>query len=253
MSRFDLGDSLAQLVLGKPLLAFDFDGTIAPIVPRPEWARVPDALAEVHGKLAERFPVAIITGRKIDDVRHRLGFRPWAIVGNHGAECDTRPKLNLSYALRLDEARQRLLDNAEELTFAGVAIEDKQQSIALHYRRASNHARALALIQRCLEGLGDELRVYPGKCVVNVVCGDAPDKLHTVRRLQQASGCEAVFFVGDDTNDEPVFAGAEQAWVTVRIGGQDDSAARCTLRHQDDLAAMLVTLLMPTPEQAGGS
>lgn len=248
MSRFDLDDALVRLALGKPLLAFDFDGTIAPIVPRPEWARVPETLATVLAKLAERFPVAIITGRKIDDVRHRLGFRPWVIVGSHGAECDTRPRFNVSYALRLDAARHRLLDHAEELTFAGVVIEDKQQSIALHYRRASNHARALALIQRCLEGLGGELRAYPGKCVVNVVCGDAPDKLHTVRRLQQASGCEAVFFVGDDTNDEPVFAGAEQAWVTVRIGGQEDSAARCSLRHQDDLAEMLARLLVQAPE-----
>jgi trehalose 6-phosphate phosphatase len=243
MTRFDLGASLARLAVGKPLLAFDFDGTLAPIVPRPEWARVPAALAEVLERLAARFPVAIVTGRKIDDVRHRLGFKPWAIVGCHGAECDTQPTLNQSFARRLDTARQRLLDNAEELTFAGVGVEDKQQSIALHYRRSANHARALALIHRCMEGLGDELRVYPGKCVVNVVCGDAPDKLHAVRRLQQTSGCESVFFAGDDTNDEPVFAAAEAAWVTVRIGGQAPSAAHCVLRHQDDLADTLGGLL----------
>lgn len=243
MSKFDLGESLARLALGNPLLAFDFDGTLAPIVPRPEWARVPDSLADVLGRIAARFRVAIVTGRKVDDVRHRLGFTPWAIVGSHGAECDSLPQLNVSYAMRLDEARQRLLASAEELTFGGVTVEDKQQSIALHYRRASNHQRALAVIHRCLEGLGDELRVYAGKCVVNVVCGDAPDKLRAIRRLQQASGCASVFFAGDDTNDEPVFAAAEADWVTVRIGGHEPGSAHCVLRNEGELADALAALL----------
>ena len=241
---------LSRLARGKILMAFDFDGTLAPIVPRPEWARVSDDLAFVLGRLAARFPVAVVTGRKIDDVRHRLGFTPWAIIGSHGAECDALPKLNLSYALRLDEARQRLLESAEELTFAGVSVEDKQQSIALHYRRATNHQRALAVIDRCLEGLGDELRAYPGKYVVNVVCGDAPDKLHAVRKLQKASGTQSVFFAGDDSNDEPVFAAAESDWVTVRIGSRESSAARYVLRRQHELTGLLAGLLERAPAHA---
>ena len=250
MTHFALDTELARLARGKLMLAFDFDGTLAPIVPRPELARVPSQLADLLGRLAARFQVAIVTGRKIDDVRHRLGFKPWAIVGNHGAECDSLPQLNLSFALRLDEARQRLLENADELIFAGVSIEDKQQSIALHYRCAGNHPRAVALIQRCLDGLGSELRTYPGKCVVNVVCGDAPDKLQAVRRLQHASGCESVFFAGDDTNDEPVFAAAEPSWITVRVGPGEPSAAQCVLGHQTDLEALLAALLEETPAHA---
>ena len=68
--------ALAALMRRRPLLAFDFDGTLAPIVARPEDARVPAAVAARLAVLALRLPVAIVTGRAIGDVRHRLGFEP---------------------------------------------------------------------------------------------------------------------------------------------------------------------------------
>ena len=80
------GDAaLAQFLARRPLLAFDFDGTLAPIVSRPDDARVPDTLAAMLARLAGLAPVAIVTGRQVDDVRPRLGFTPTYVVGNHGA------------------------------------------------------------------------------------------------------------------------------------------------------------------------
>ena len=55
----------------RPLLAFDFDGTLAPIVARPDDARVPDAVSRCLAELAATLPIAIITGRSVADVRAR--------------------------------------------------------------------------------------------------------------------------------------------------------------------------------------
>src|SRR5215831_7843340 len=76
--------ALVTTLAGRPLLAFDFDGTIAPMNARPEESRVADAVADLLARLASQRPVAVITGRSVDDVRPRLGFTPQYIVGNHG-------------------------------------------------------------------------------------------------------------------------------------------------------------------------
>jgi hypothetical protein len=80
--------ALTDTMRRQPLLAFDFDGTLAPIVARPDDARVPPAVAHRLQRLAGRLPVAIVSGRRVQDVRRRLLFAPWRIVGNHGAEDD---------------------------------------------------------------------------------------------------------------------------------------------------------------------
>src|SRR5262245_48710538 len=61
--------ALATTLAGRPLLAFDFDGTLAPIIARPEESRVGDAVAERLARLATQRPVAVITDRSVDDVR----------------------------------------------------------------------------------------------------------------------------------------------------------------------------------------
>lgn len=226
------------------LLAFDFDGTLAPIVPRPEWARVPDPLARLLGALGRHRKIAIVTGRRIDDVRHRLGFVPWRIVGNHGAEWEHALEQNHALARALDDVRSRVLRFAEELTYAGVGVEDKQQSIALHYRLAGNHQRARSIIERCLEGLdADAHHVFGGKCVVNVQPAQAHDKAHAVAALAREAESGAVFYAGDDVNDEPVFAAAQPGWYTVRIGEAEGSRATRVLERQEDLAPLLAQML----------
>src|SRR5215468_8174803 len=126
--------ALVTALGGRPLLAFDFDGTLAPIVVRPEEARVSEAVSGRLARLASLRPVAIITGRSVEDVAPRLGFEPQYIVGNHGAEDPTDARqLDMS---ALERFRCLLAANAERTQAAGVGVEDKGYSIALHYRLA---------------------------------------------------------------------------------------------------------------------
>jgi trehalose 6-phosphate phosphatase len=198
----------------RVLLAFDFDGTLAPIVDRPEDARIAPATAQQLAHLARHMPVAVVTGRSVADVRQRLGFDPAYVVGNHGAE-------GLHGVLSgpgLTQLRQRLLAATAALDQTGVSLEDKGLSLALHYRLARDPELALQTISRCLADLPPDLTTFGGKCVVNVVLRHAPDKGDATLALLQASACDSLLFVGDDVNDEAVFARADSHWLTVRIG-----------------------------------
>jgi trehalose 6-phosphate phosphatase len=235
--------ALAQVLARRPLLAFDFDGTLAPIVARPDDARVPAALADMLARLTKLGPVAIVTGRRIADVTPRLGFAPTYVVGNHGAEGLPGAPTS-AHAPPLAEARERLADHAQALHAAGVMVEDKGASLALHYRLAPDHAQARAAIDAAIDGLGAGVHVFGGKLVVNLVDATAPDKGVAVRRLAEDAGAGAAFFIGDDVNDESVFAIAPESWLTVRIGRDDPSSqARYGLDSHAEVAPLLQRLI----------
>ncbi len=239
-------DGMAQLTATlrrQPLLAFDFDGTLAPIVPRPDDARVSQGVAERLRKLAALLPLAVVSGRAVADVRGRLGFEPRYVLGNHGAEGLRWPGQD-----RQDEAlaglRDCLHERREELAAAGVMVEDKGGSLALHYRLARDREQAVALLESLLHPPRPEWRVFGGKMVVNVAPVLAPDKADAVRALATDCGAECAVFVGDDVNDEPVYVAAPAHWLTVRIGREDPaSRAMFFLDTQAELGLLLQRML----------
>ena len=235
--------ALAAVMRSDPLLAFDFDGTLAPIVERPEDAKVSSAVANRLTQLARYRPIAIITGRRVADVMPRLGFEPSHVIGNHGAEDPLGPKHALTEAMK--QLRTRLSAQAKELLAAGVVAEDKEHSVALHYRRAPDKDSAMARISEFLQGLDPSLRTFGGKFVVNVVTANAPHKGEALRSLVLRSASGAAVFVGDDVNDEPVFANAEAHWLTVRIGPDDpQSKAMYFLDNHAQIASLLRKMLV---------
>jgi len=235
--------ALQDAMRAHPLLAFDFDGTLAPIVERPDDARVPPALSERLGRLARRRPVAVVSGRAVADVAPRLGFSPRFIVGNHGAEDPEQPAG--PGGSRLDGLRAHLAAHAAELQAAGVEVEDKRLSLALHYRRAPDRSRAAACIGALLAGFGPHVvSTFGGKCVVNAVVAGAPDKGDAVVSLTRRAGCDATVFVGDDVNDEAVFERALPNWLTVRVGGDEpDSRAGFFLGSHAEVVLLLDAML----------
>lgn len=230
--------ALARTLQRRPLLAFDFDGTLTPIVARPGDARLSKGVSARLATLATHFPVAIVTGRSVADVRGRLGFEPAFIVGNHGAEDATGVSAADEPSGALSRIRARLLDRLPALEVAGVTVEDKGHSMALHYRLSRTREQALQAIMELLADHDDDLRVFGGKLVVNVAPKSAPDKADAVQALVHRSGAPCAIFAGDDVNDEPVFARAPAGWLTIRVGRDDprskaqyflDSPAETTL------------------------
>ena len=236
--------ALESVMQQRPLLAFDFDGTLAPIVPRPHEALVPITVSQGLAQLAQSLPVAVITGRSVADVRPRLGFEPRYIVGNHGAE-DPSVGPPSAAGQALDSLRHRIAARAEAVRRCGVEVEDKQYSIALHYRRAHDAGTALVCIEELLQGIEPALKRFGGKCVVNVLAMGLPDKGDALAALMRRAEAQAAVFVGDDVNDEAVFMRAEPHWLTVKIGRDDPlSRAMFFLDSDAELAVVLQKMLV---------
>ncbi|MEO8057100.1 MAG: trehalose-phosphatase [Burkholderiales bacterium] len=236
--------ALSTLLKLQPLMAFDFDGTLAPIVARPDDARISVAVATRMTALAARLPVAIVTGRGVADVRERLRFEPQFIVGNHGAEEDAGSATPATRAGALDGLREALRAQAASLQAAGVVVEDKGLSMALHYRLSRDRPQAQEVINELLQPVSAGLHIFAGKMVVNAVAADAPDKARAVHALVARLGVAAAFFAGDDVNDEPVFTSAPAHWLTLRIGREDPaSRARFCLEGQHEMAMFLERVL----------
>ncbi|MCO5122553.1 MAG: trehalose-phosphatase [Rhizobacter sp.] len=235
------GDAaLAAAMQLRPLMAFDFDGTLAHIVAHPDDARISQGVAMRLKRLATRLPVAIVTGRAADDVRERLGFKPHYVVGNHGSEDAADPHAASECRAALDPLRASLAAHGDAFAAAGVLVEDKGQSIALHYRLSRDRDVARAMIEELLAPQQSSLHVFAGKMVVNVTGADAPDKADAVRALMLRSGARAAFFAGDDVNDEPVFEAAAPDWLTVRVGAPEvASHARFYLHGPQEMALLL--------------
>lgn len=241
--------ALAAVLALKPLLAFDFDGTLAPIVARPDDVRVSAAVSHRLSQLAHWRPVAIVTGRKVADVAPRLGFEPAYIVGSHGAE-DPELPTSVAHAVALASARTHLAAQAAALADADITIEDKGNSIALHYRLARDREKAQHCIASTIAHMGPGLHTFGGKFVVNLVAEHAPNKGDAVQRLVARSQSGAALFVGDDVNDEAVFEIAPDHWLTVRIGRDTpNSHAQFFLDSHAEMAHLLQLLIDLRPTE----
>ena len=230
---------LAAVMATRPLLAFDIDGTLAPIVRHPDEARLPEKVQECLRHLARRYAVAIVTGRAVADARRMLAFEPRYLVGNHGAEGIT------AWGERAEGFRQAVSDwravlgGCESLEAAGVTIEDKRYSLSLHYRRAPDHDAAYRAIHACLDALAPPPKIIEGKAVVNLLPPDAPNKGDALRALIDETRRPNALYVGDDDTDEAVFGLHLPSVLTLRVEPSSDSEATLFLRDQREVLTLL--------------
>jgi trehalose 6-phosphate phosphatase len=231
---------LAQLAWSRVLIAFDFDGTLAPIVANRDDAQMRPQTLALFASMCALYPCAVISGRSKADVCARLGAaRVKYVIGNHGLE----PGANLhEFAEEVARAR-RLLEEALVGT-AGLDLEDKRYSLALHYRRSRNKRSARAAILTAVAALPVPMRVVPGKLVVNVVPERAPNKGDALVELRNSEGADTALYVGDDLTDEDVFEIDQPGrLLTVRVGESGSSAAAYFLRSQREMDRLLARLV----------
>ena len=126
----------------------DLDGTLAPIVPRPEDAAVPARTRELVAQIASRYGLtAVVSGRQSLEARRILGLEQIAYVGNHGYEllhpgADAPVPAPALAGHERDAADFLAAYGTDELLEAGVRIENKGAIIALHWRGADDEVAA---------------------------------------------------------------------------------------------------------------
>jgi trehalose 6-phosphate phosphatase len=235
----DQASTLRDFARQRVLLAFDFDGTLAPIVRDPEAATMRARTSSLLAEVAKAYPCVVISGRSRADVMKKVAAIPLrAVIGNHGME----PSRNLRDARWLATLWHAQLASTLP-RIVGVIIEDKGVSLAIHYRQA----RARAAIRRLVLIAAADLpgaRIVEGKMVVNVLPAGAPDKGTALLTLCKRLRCESAIYVGDDENDEDVFTLARQGRLLgIRVGRSPRSQAAYFLPSQAAIDRLLVKLI----------
>jgi trehalose 6-phosphate phosphatase len=237
-------DALRNLSLTRALFAFDFDGTLAPIVTQPDAARLAIGVEQRLAQLAQCALVAVISGRSLADLRARIPAEVRHLVGNHGSE-GTAEAIDTDAMRRVCSAWIAQLKNelAGSGSDAGIILEDKGFTLSVHYRLAADPALAAQQLSALVLRLEPVPRVIGGKLVLNLLPPNARTKFEALVDLAQREAVEGVLFVGDDETDELAFAQAPAHWTTVRVEPDRTRQARFFIDRQSDVSALLDQLL----------
>lgn len=234
---------LESLSFTKTLYAFDFDGTLAKIVRVPSDAKMNQTTESLLKELSKLVPVAIISGRSVADLKDRISFRPRFLIGNHGMEGLGDNPNSMTEAKQICGKWNILLKKSK--FEAGIEIEDKTYSLAIHYRACRNKTRARNQIKLAIEKLAPEPRIILGKCVVNLIPPGAPHKGAAVLDLIRKSGMKHVFYIGDDDTDEDIFSLPYSAGqiMSIRVGKKKSSQAGYYIERQSEINRLIKILI----------
>ncbi len=242
------------------VVALDFDGVLAPIVPDPDDARPADGATDVLGRLAGVIgSLAILTGRPAAFAAERSGisrladersFEPGAllVLGHYGVErydASTRSVSSDPVPAGVDEARVRVSGLlAEGGALAGCALEDKGRSVAVHARRAADPAGAFATMRSVLLPLAEELGLHaePGRLVIELR-PPGMDKGAALRTLVAERSARAVVYAGDDLGDIPAFEAVRDLRTQGLVGYALASAS-----DEEGALTELADLVLPGPD-----
>jgi trehalose 6-phosphate phosphatase len=204
-------EPLRTVIRQRPLgFLSDVDGTLAPIVPKPEDARVPDATRALLQQLtAKGVKVALITGRRLSTARRTVGLDDVIYAAQYGLtvwlgdHVETAPGLAEYQALagRVERDLQFLPE-----TIPGVQVVNKEGLLAIHYRRAERPGAREAILEAMERSqAAKRFRLIEGRMVVELRPPIPADKGTALEMLVARLGLRGVVCLGDDTGDIDMF------------------------------------------------
>ncbi len=232
-------------------VALDFDGTLVPIVDRPDDAALAPETAARLRDLArtEHCTVAVLSGRSIADLRPRIGL-DLIYAGNHGLEIEGR---GVSFV----HSKANLLRGEIELaswdlkaafeTVRGVFVERKGLTTTVHYRRASEDLRdwITATVLMIARSYSRRVTVAPAQKAWEIRPRVTWNKGSALRFLLRHVSCRPLLVcAGDDISDEDMFALSPDA-ISVKVGGTTATRARYRISTVRDFLPCLDVLLSP--------
>ncbi len=233
----------------RPILFLDYDGTVTPIVDRPEDAVLSGPMRTTIATLSKHILVAFISGRMKDEVRGLVGLDNVFYAGSHGYEIEGPG--GVSY-IQEDGARLRpmMSEAAAHLKteiggLPGVLIEDKSFAVAIHYRLVKDDD--YAAVETAVQEMG---RLYPdlyvagGKKVfelrprIDWHKGKALDYL--LDALDMTGPDVLPFYIGDDVTDQDAFEALDGKGIAILVSEHPlPTAARFRLRDPAEVQVFL--------------
>ena len=243
-------------------LFFDYDGTLSPIVERPEAAVLPPAMRARLKRLVEVCFVSVISGRGLADLEERIGVAGIAYAGSHGFEL-VEPD---GRKLENPEAQEALpsLDSAQAAlrrhvgTIDGAQLERKRFGLAVHYRRVAEASvpEMERAVKRVLEASEGRLALKSGKKVWEFVPALDWDKGKALAWILEKSGGNTpsalpVYF-GDDVTDEDAFRTVAEHGLAIAVGDGPEETAASHRLEDVEAVGMFLDALLPRDRQHAG-
>ncbi len=229
----DDGDKLERELAGRrPAVFLDYDGTLTPIVDRPEDAVISESMREAVRGLARRCPVCVVSGRDRRVVQGLMGVDDLIVAGSHGFDIwspeggEVRREEGETFAGLLGEVETRLRRELDAID--GALVEPKKSSVAAHYRLVDEEERPKVgrVVDEILAEHPGELKVTPGKMVYEVQPNIDWDKGKAVLYLLEALGLDredvVPLYLGDDITDEHAFEALAGKGIGIFVGRADD-------------------------------
>jgi len=230
-------------------LLLDYDGTLTPIVARPEEANCSPEVRVLLEELRD-FPnvlLAVISGRSLDDLRAKVRVSGITYVGNHGLEIENSAGIHRK---RLSPARERDLAKIKQdleqrlRPVAGIFLEDKGTILAVHYRNvpAGYSLQVQRIVKEALKGWEDHWQTISGKKVIEIQPHMDFNKGKTVRELLSGAPFPGLLsiYVGDDQSDENAFRALPDKGISILVGpGSTSSAAEYFLSDPSEVQGFL--------------
>jgi len=241
-----------RLLEGRPVIFFDYDGTLTPIVEDPAQALLSEETRQLLRRLARSWSVVILSGRALEDVRKHVGVDELIYAGSHGFNIvgpgqsfQEEPFKHL--IPHIDEVEGRVREELSDLE--GVRVERKPYAIAMHYRQASDEAaRELKARVDRIAPEYESLRVTGGKKIYefrpNVDWDKGKALQYLVERLYLDTSRTIPVYFGDDTTDEDAFQAIAENGIGILVSEEDqDTFASYVLQDPGEVAVFLEELV----------
>lgn len=235
-------------------LGFDYDGTLTPIVDRPDRARAPKDVAQQIAQLSRRKEnlIAIVTGRSLLDLEAVFDVPEVWVLGRHGLQWSApggRPRPPPGFDV--ESAKKKIRGMKDELESLirqqpALAMEDKEYALTLHTRRLDPDLEPV--VHRAFrESVPEGFSVIVGKKVIEAR-PEGHDKGTAFTQLIEEHMPKALpFYIGDDTTDEDVFRALPEGAITIRVIDdpklKDETAARYWLEDVEGVHQLLASLV----------
>jgi trehalose-phosphatase len=252
-SAFEIIPEIKDWIRSKRVALFlDYDGTLTPIVLRPEMALLSEEMRVTIRKLAEIIFVAVISGRDLEDVKDLVGIPSISYAGSHGFDISGPEGKHMEFQKgrdflpKLEKAKHRMSTQIEAV--AGARIESKKFSFAVHFREVS--PREVPEIEKIVDQVVAEfpdLRKSAGKKVFEIQPNLDWNKGKALLWLLEAFHLNTpdVFpiYIGDDVTDEDAFKVLKDKGIGIVVGENGrHSVAQYRLKHPAEVRHFLQEL-----------